>query len=148
MVMGYDVKIEMGKEPISAQLVVIIRRAMQLTQMELVRNLKINSPVDHGKLQGSWFPVWNNQTMIRAVRSAAKYASWVNDGTGIYGPRGEIIKPKLGRLLGPFMYNGRKIAVPWIRGQKPQHFVEKSIAQTERRTDEFVIRATMEQGGT
>lgn len=144
---GFSVKVNLNKSP-SQDMERIIKRSMQLTQMELLGNTKRNSPVDEGKLQGSWFPVYNNQTLQRGIRSSAKYAEWVNDGTGIYGPRGQIIKPKTARLLGPFKYKGRMIAVPWIRGMKPRRYVEKSIRQTQSRTEEFVIRAVMESEGS
>ena len=69
----------------------------------------------HGKMQGSWlisgqFSGELNQKII----SSAIYTKWVNDGTGIYGPRGQLIRPKTARLLGPFKYKGRMIAVPWV----------------------------------
>lgn len=126
-----------------------VRRTVDLSVMELRGNLQRNSPVDHGKMQGSWlisgqFSGELNQKII----SSAIYTKWVNDGTGIYGPRGQLIRPKTARLLGPFKYKGRMIAVPWVRGMKPRKFVEKSIRQTERRVPEFTIRAVREtQGG-
>lgn len=144
---GFNVQVNLNKSP-SQDMNRIIKRSMQLTQMELLGNTKRNSPVDEGKLQGSWFPVYNNQTLKRGIRSSAKYAEWVNDGTGIYGPRGQIIRPKTARLLGPFKYKGRMIAVPWIRGMKPRRYVERSIRQTQSRTEEFVIRAVMETEGS
>jgi Bacteriophage protein of unknown function (DUF646). len=141
------VTVKLDKSP-AKDMEQIIRRTMGLTQLELLGNLKKNSPVDHGKLQGSWFPVSSNQTFTRGIRSSSRYVNWVNDGTGIYGPRGQLIRPKTARLLGPFKYKGRMIAVPWIRGIKPRKFVEKSIRQTKRRVPEFTIRAVMEtQGG-
>ncbi len=124
------------------------KRAVDLTVNELKGNNQRNSPVDEGKMQGSWliagqFAHELNQKII----SSALYTPFVNYGTGLYGPRGKKIYPKTARLLGPFKYQGRMISVPWIRGQKPRHFVEKSISQTERRTNEFIIRAVMENAG-
>lgn len=147
MPMGYDIQVTLGKDTPYQITLRARKRAIDLSTMELIRNLKINSPVDHGKLQGSWFKTPDPGPLSRRVKSAAKYAQSVNDGTGIYGPTGRVIRPKVGRLLGPFRYMGRMIAVPWIRGQKGQHFVEKSITQTERRNDEFIIRAVMESEG-
>lgn len=125
-----------------------VRRAVDLSVMELRGNLQRNSPVDHGKMQGSWliagqFTGELNQKII----SSAVYTKWVNDGTGIYGPRGQLIRPKTGRLLGPFKYKGKMIAVPYVRGIRPRKFVEKSIRQTKRRVPEFTIRAVMETEG-
>lgn len=146
--MSYDIKVKMDEKQSPYQVTLRARkRAIDLSTMELIRNLKINSPVDEGKLQGSWFKAQNPGPLSRRVKSAALYAQAVNDGTGIYGPTGRVIRPRTGRLLGPFKYGGKMIAVPWIRGQKGQRFVEKSITKTEQRTNEFIIRAVMETAG-
>ena len=41
-------------------------------------------------------------------------------------------------------FKGKLVVVPWTRGQKPQRFVERSMEMTERRVQEFMIRAMME----
>ncbi|AIS32485.1 phage-related protein [Methanobacterium formicicum] len=124
-----------------------VKRTVDLSVMELRGNLQRNSPVDHGKMQGSWliagqFAGELNQKII----SSALYTKFVNDGTGLYGPRGQLIRPKTARKLA-FVYKGKKIAVPYVRGIKPRKFVEKSIRETERRVPEFTIRAVMETSG-
>lgn len=120
-------------------------RGVDLTAMELKGNLQRNSPVDEGKMQGSWL-IRRGGGLTRKLFSSAAYTPYVNYGTGLYGPRGQKIRPKSARLLS-FKYNGRKIAVPWTRGMKPRRFVEKSISQTRRRIPEFIIRAVKETGG-
>ncbi len=125
-----------------------VRRTTDLTVMELRGNLQRNSPVDHGKMQGSWLIAGQyTGELNQKIISSAVYTKWVNDGTGIYGPRGQLIRPKTARLLGPFKYKGKMIAVPYVRGIKPRKFVEKSIRETKRRVPEFTIRAVMETTG-
>ena len=123
------------------------KRTVELTAIDLQGNLKKNSPVDHGRLQGSWV-IFQTGELERTVKSSAKYAIFVNDGTGLYGPLHHLIRPRNGRFLSfvprKGKYKGKRIAVPWTRGQKPQKFVEKSMEQTERRVQEFMIRALME----
>jgi HK97 gp10 family phage protein len=143
--LGVTVRLDKSPEETTKK---AVRRAVDLSVMELRGNLQRNSPVDHGKMQGSWliagqFTGELNQKII----SSAVYTKWVNDGTGIYGPRGQLIRPKTGRLLGPFKYKGKMIAVPYVRGIRPRKFVEKSIRQTKRRVAEFTIRAVMETEG-
>lgn len=122
----------------------VMKRAKDLATIELKGNLQRNSPVDEGGLQGSWFiSVADPNPLNSKVFSDKHYTPYVNDGTGIYGPRGHKIYPKTKNFLA-FEYKGKKVVVPWVRGQKPKKFVEKSINQTERRNDEFVIRAVME----
>jgi hypothetical protein len=142
---GYTLVTNLRKEALHMTMGKVVNRAMDLSQMELIGNLKRNSPVDEGYMQNSWFPL-RFSTLNRMVRSSAKYTPFVNDGTGIYGPKGQKIYPKRGKFLS-FKYKGKKIAVPWTRGIKPRRFVEKSINQTEKRSDEFVIRAAMEFKG-
>jgi hypothetical protein len=124
----------------------VMQRAIDLSAIELKGNLQRNSPVDDGKMQGSWFISSAMPKFQSKVFSSAIYTPFVNYGTGIYGPRGRKIYPKTKKFLA-FNYKGKKVVVPWIRGQKPRKFVEKSITQTERRSDEFVIRAMLEFQG-
>ena len=83
------------------------------------------------------------------MKSSAKYAIFVNDGTGLYGPLGHKIRPKNGKFLAftpnKGKFKGKLVVVPWTRGQKPQKFVERSMEMTERRVQEFMIRAMMEE---
>lgn len=142
---GFGVTIELSEGEPKKKLQLVMRRAVELSTMELKGNTQRNSPFKDGKMQSSWLISAALEGFLQSkLVSSAMYTPFVNDGTGIYGPKGKKIYPKTARLLGPFKWNGRMIAVPWIRGQKGQHFVEKSITQTERRSDEFVIRAAME----
>jgi len=142
---GYTLVTNLRKEALHMTMGKVVNRAMDLSQMELIGNLKRNSPVDEGYMQGSWFPL-RFSTLNRMVRSSAKYTPFVNDGTGIYGPKGQRIRPKNKKVLA-FQYKGAKVVVKSVKGIKPRRFVEKSITQTEKRSDEFVIRAAMEFKG-
>lgn len=129
----------------------VVNRAMDLSQMELIANLKKNSPFDEGNMQGGWFPL-RYSMLNRLVRSPQKYTPFVNDGTGIYGPRGQKIRPKSkkgskSKKALAFTYKGAKVVVRSVKGIRPRKFVERSINDTEKRSDEFVIRAAMEFKG-
>lgn len=146
LVTNLSVKIELAKDQPRGILQQVIQRTIDLSAVELKGNLQRNSPVDQSKMQSSWFISPVTPRLQSKVFSSAMYTPFVNYGTGIYGPRGRKIYPKTKRFLS-FEYKGKKIAVPWVRGQKPQKFVEKSIVQTEGRSDELVIRAMIEKGG-
>lgn len=144
------VKLEIDVEnlkPLEPRFKGAAKRTVELTSLDLQGNLKINSPVDHGRLQGSWV-IFPTGELERTVKSSAKYAIFVNDGTGLYGPLRHKIRPKNGKFLAftpnKGKFKGRLVVVPWTRGQKPQKFVEKSMEQTEKRVQEFMIRAFME----
>jgi len=62
------------------------------------------------------------------VGTNAKYARFVHDGTGIYGPRKTPIRPKRARVL-VFKPIGssKKIFVKQVRGMRPNHFLADAI---------------------
>lgn len=145
---NFSVKVELKRDEPAGSTRLIIKRAVALSTMELKGNLQRNSPVDEGGMQGSWLiSAAMPGDFESKIISTKFYTPFVNDGTGLYGPRHRKIYPKTARFLGPFKWKGRMIAVPWTRGIKPRRFVEKSINQTGKRSDEFVIRAAMEIRG-
>ena len=108
----------------------------------MIRNLQMNSPVDHGKLK-KWAPVGQTDDEV-IIQTPAEYAKYVNDGTGIYGPYATpIIHPSIGK---PFVFQvgGKLVYTRQIMGQKGQHFVEKSIEQTQGQLKNFYIKAIHE----
>lgn len=115
-----------------------VNRTVVLAAEDLRAKLQDNSPQDTTDLMKSWYVI-GSKDKERIVKSDVQYAQYVNDGTGIYAGKGKIYPKKEGGLLGPFKYKGKMIAVPWIRGQKPQRFVEKSIKQTKARVEEFLV---------
>lgn len=123
----------------------IVKKGKNLVAQNMIRNLTQNSPVDKGKLKG-WVPYRNEDTMVD-IRSPAEYAGYVNDGTGIYGPRGQLIYRKdIGK---PFSFNvgGKMVFVRYIKGQKGQHFVEKSIEQTSHNIQRLFNKAVTDVMG-
>lgn len=123
----------------------IVKRGKNLVAQNMIRDLTKNSPVDTGKLKG-WFPYKNEDTVVE-IRSPAEYAGYVNDGTGIYGPRGQVIYRKdIGK---PFAFNvgGKMVYVKYIKGQKGQHFVEKSIEQTSQNIQRLFNKAVKDVMG-
>lgn len=141
--MKLEIKVEELK-PLEPRFKKVAKRTVELTSLELQRNVKMLSPVDHGRLQGSWV-VFQTGELQRTVKSSAKYAIFVNDGTGIYGPRKTpITHPSIGKMFA-FQVNGRMIFTRQIKGIKPRKFVEKSMEMTQSRVQEFMIRALMEE---
>ncbi|MBE6508255.1 MAG: HK97 gp10 family phage protein [Methanobrevibacter sp.] len=120
----------------------IRRKGLNYAGQGMVRNLMINSPVDHGLLR-QWFfsNVSDNEIEIR---TPASYAPYVNDGTGIYGPHKTPIYSKtIGKPIA-FQVGGKMVYTRMIRGQKGQHFVEKSINQTRDKLGNYFIKAVRE----
>lgn len=105
------------------------RRVIVLSKNELIRNLKIETPVDKGRARGSWFMNKYSDDEI-SVKSSVAYMKFLNDGTGIYGPKGRKIRPT-GKKVLVFEYNGKTVYAKSVKGMKPLKIVEKSIKTTK-----------------
>lgn len=57
------------------------------------------------------------------VSGAAPYARYVHEGTGIYGPKGQPIRPKLKKAL---FWAGAAHPVRQIKGIKPNPFADRA----------------------
>lgn len=107
----------------------MITNGMEKTAQDLIRNLQINSPVDHGLLK-QW-AVTDQSDLEVTIQSPAIYAAAQNYGTGPY-----IIEPKNKKFL---FWEGAEHPVKMVHhpGLPGKHFVEDSIEQTQARIAEF-----------
>ena len=107
----------------------IITRGLNLTSQDLIRNLMINSPVDHGLLK-QWAVTSQSDVEI-TIQSPAEYAAAQNYGTDPY-----VILPKNKKAL---FWPGADHPVKMVKhpGLKGKHFVEDSIEATSARIQEF-----------
>lgn len=127
---------------ISQHIPEIRKKGLNYAGQGMIRNLMINSPVDHGLLK-QWFVANQDDNEIE-IRSPAKYAAFVNDGTGIYGPyKTPIYSKTVGKPLA-FQVGGKMVYTKMIRGQRGQKFVEKSIDQTQGKLANYFIKAVRE----
>jgi hypothetical protein len=68
-------------------------------------------------------------TVVAQVGSDLRHARWVEDGTGIYGPRGRPIKPVRAKfLVFESRRFGRKIIASSVRGQPGKHYLRDALA--------------------
>lgn len=119
----------------------IKQKGLNYTAQGLLAQLQKNSPVDTGLLR-SWFFAEKSDSEVK-IRTPAQYAPFVNDGTGIYGPNKTPIYSAVGHPFA-FQVNGEMIYTNVIQGQKGQHFVERSISETEAKISQFYIKAIQE----
>lgn len=75
------------------------------------------------------------------ISNDTEYLPWVNDGTGIYGPRRQRITPKTAKFL-HFNWRGREWYLKSVRGQRPQRFVEVSMIEIEKSVPQAVMIAS------
>lgn len=78
-----------------------VARGMYKLGKKVERRAKRLCPVDEGNLRNSITTelVIRGATPVARVGTNVKYALWVHEGTGIYGPRGVKITPKKGKVL-------------------------------------------------
>lgn len=102
------------------------------------RNLAVSmAPVDDGPLRASLRTKMEASTrVVRGwVYSDLEYALYVHEGTGIYGPKGQPIRPKNGRYLVFEARNARTtprgrgniVFARQVRGQRPQRFLLEAL---------------------
>ena len=103
------------------------RKGLQKASQDLIRNLMINSPVDHGLLK-QW-AVTSQSDVTVTIQSPAFYAAYQN-----YGTSPHWIEPKSKQALHWDGYFSKGHMVSGIQGK---HFVEKSIEATQARIREF-----------
>lgn len=64
------------------------------------------------------------------IGTNVKYARWVHDGTGLYGPRRRLIRPKKAKVL---RFSGRRygktgyIYARHVKGMHPNPFLEDAL---------------------
>ena len=111
-------------------------KTLNLAAQDLVRNLMINSPVDHGLLK-SWF-IASIDDSEAVIKTPAEYAADVN-----YGTVPHMIYPRDAQAL---YWDGADHPVKWVihPGITGQHFVEDSIEETQQSMDEFMLQAMQE----
>ena len=108
----------------------MIQSGLSKTAQDLISNLQINSPVDHGLLK-QWAVTEQSDTEI-IIQSPAEYASYQNYGTSEHWvqPFGAFALHWGGEP--GFFSKGH-----FVGGIEGKHFVEDSIEQTQSRIAEF-----------
>jgi hypothetical protein len=115
----------------------LLRRGL-LVETQAKRNLGgVDGPkrVDTGRLRASI----NTQIVIRSgnpvcvVGTNVKYALWVHDGTGIYGPRHRMIRPVRHKRL-RFKPQGKAhyVYARAVRGIPPNRFLANALRAARR----------------
>jgi hypothetical protein len=143
----------------------VTAKALEYTALETWGKMRINVPKDHGRLANSFLLNKIDDYEYRII-SGVRYALDVNNGTGVYGPTGQPIKPKTKKAL-KFIWHGKTIIAKgdlpnkqskaafakwakdngmepmfsWPKGQKGSKYVERSVQQASSRVDEFIRRA-------
>lgn len=98
------------------------------------------APARTGRLRGATgnHEILNYPEVRQRISSRTRYAWWVNKGTGIYGPRRRLIRPRrTGGVLRWRGADGRIVFATKVRGMRPRRYlvtaVKLVIGKTPRR---------------
>ena len=112
---------------------------LEQTSKKGMEILKENTPKDTGSGANAYKIIKSENQ--HKITNDKEYLPWVNDGTGIYGPRGQRITPKRAKFL-HFHWKGREWFLKSVRGQKPQKFVDVSMSEIVQSIPEAVMIAS------
>lgn len=99
-----------------------------------------------GRLAGS-FDLKKMAKFAWGIYSGVRYAIFVHEGTGMYGPVGQpyFIAPRTKQVL-HWKIGGQKFFSKghWMFGQKPNPYADRAMETTQKRMKEFISRAIHE----
>lgn len=117
-------------EPNSGLAKNMAKRAVAVTTAAKMNLSRPPRRVNTGLLRASitWEFIFVNGVPGFRVGTNVKYGRFVHDGTGIYGPKGQPIKPKRARVL-VFRPRGglQKVYVKSVKGMRPNHFLKDAL---------------------
>ena len=116
------------------------KAAHKLMALDLWGNIRKNSPVDHGRLAGSW--QLETDGLLSRVTTNVEYALVQDQGSQPYE-----IYPANGRAL-KFSFGGKMIYAKSVShpGVPGSQYVDKSIEATNGRIEELVNRSLSAEG--
>lgn len=119
--------------------------AVQRTGNRVLNLAVAKCPVDEGRLRNSLTLEMRSEGGLPVARvgSNLPYARFVHDGTGVYGPTGNVIRPRNGRVLawpvknnsgqGNRRYSGGRTAntafARYVRGVKGRPFLLDALRE-------------------
>ncbi len=89
---------------------------------------KKEAPVGTGYLRRSI--IFKYQPISVSIWPNAKYAKYIESGTGLFGPRHDYIRPVRAKVLA-FKVKGRWVFAKKVKGQKANKFVERTAGKAE-----------------
>ena|SRR5688572_18469573 len=65
--------------------------------------------------------------LVMRVGTGVRYARWIHDGTGIYGPKARMIKPKQAKYMRWYNKQGTAVFARQTKGMKPNPFLRNAL---------------------
>jgi hypothetical protein len=102
----------------------VITNFLDMSSEKLVGEVKKLTPVDKGKLRGSWTPKLSSYRLT--LTNTRNYSIFVDRGTGIFGPRHHRIFAKKGSVMRAKI-GGQTIFFKHHRGRPAVHMAERGL---------------------
>lgn len=99
------------------------------TAISLEHRAKQGAPVDMGRLRASitHTVIETGNNVIARTGTNVTYAAYQEFGTGIYGPRRQLIRPKNAKVLSWKNRSGQRVFAKFVRGVKPKRYFTKAL---------------------
>ncbi|KKM20860.1 hypothetical protein LCGC14_1641190 [marine sediment metagenome] len=120
-----------------------IDKAVELVATEVWGNMAREAPTDEGRLAGSW-QLTRKGPRTWSVATRVLYASFVNDGTGIYGSAGRRITPQRAAVL-VFEWMGQTWFRRSVKGQQANPYADRAVDKASGRAQDFANIAIREE---
>lgn len=116
-----------------------VRQAVEQSLFVLQATAKQRAPIKQGRLRQSILasPVRENGNVIEgSVGTNVAYAGFMEEGTGIYGPKKRPIRPTTKKALA-FKVNGKLIIRKEVRGSIGFRYMSRSVKDNQPRVTGF-----------
>ncbi|OAE01861.1 HK97-gp10 family putative phage morphogenesis protein [Arthrobacter sp. OY3WO11] len=98
-----------------------VAKALEYSAILIQRNARQEAPIDKGQLRSSIGITRLANAVV--IRPGVKYALYVHEGTGLYGPKRAMIRP--GRVMA-WRGRGGAVFARSSRGQRPNQFMDRA----------------------
>ena len=104
-------------------------KALAVMGPRLLEQLRQATPVDTGELRDAWVLSDLDQGIL--LLNAAPHVMWVLEGTGVFGPTGQTIKPTTKKYMRFIGRSGEVVFAREVRGQQGRDFVAAAFDEEE-----------------
>ncbi|WP_292475441.1 HK97 gp10 family phage protein [Methanosphaera sp.] len=123
----------------------VVSTFLSLSSEELTSQIKKKTPVDTGKLRGSWTPKLTKDRLV--VQNTRNYALFVEKGTGIFATEGRHrIFPKTAQAMHAKI-DGEDIFFTNSRGQPGRHMAEDGFMEYRKKIPNLFRTSLIRQSG-
>lgn len=128
-----------------------IDRGLTLTALDTIRFAKQLTPVDHGRAQGAWVSEKTTDKTVE-ISNSAEYIDYLDQGTGIYGPKKQQIVPISGKVLafkpprgwGNVKSKSGLVFFKSVKGIRPYNIYGGAVKQVDPRVEGLFLKAFTE----